>query len=129
MMRRLGLAILLCMLLVNLSGQAFAQDPAVVDIFQNGVYGGLAGALVGAAALAFTDDPGDHLDYLGIGAGVGVIAGTAYGIYTATRPLALLQKSSTSWHFPSLQAIRIGHSFGTEVTAVEYRITLLRFIF
>jgi hypothetical protein len=30
--------------------------------------------------MAFTKKPGDHLDYLGYGAAVGVLTGAAYGI-------------------------------------------------
>jgi hypothetical protein len=44
-------------------------------------YGVLAGTLVGAAALAFTDKPGDNLNLIARGASIGLYAGIALGIY------------------------------------------------
>ncbi len=115
----------LCLLMVLLTGTAFAQDPAIVDIFQNGVYGGLAGALVGAAALAFTEEPEDHLNYIAIGAGVGVIVGTAYGVYTATRPLAMIEDSRIRWSLPTPQAVALRSGPDDQGPRIEYRLHLL----
>jgi len=53
-------------------------------ILKDGLYGGLAGALVGTATLAFTDDPSDHLDRIAYGAAIGVIVGTVFGIAQAS---------------------------------------------
>lgn len=113
----------------TLSGVGYAQDPAVVDIFKDGFYGGLAGALVGAAALAFTDEPEDHLNYIAIGAGVGVIAGTAYGIYSATRAVAEIEGTRTVWHLPVPQIVQKGSSLTAKNREVEYRVSLLRIHF
>lgn len=57
-----------------------AAESTFKEIFIDSVYGGLTGTLVGAAVMAFTEKPGDHLDYLGYGAAVGVLTGAAFGI-------------------------------------------------
>jgi hypothetical protein len=117
------------MLCITLSDVGYAQDPAVVDIFKDGFYGGLAGALVGAAALAFTSEPEDHLNYMAIGAGVGVIAGTAYGIYSATQAMAEIEGSRTVWHLPTPQIVQKDSSLIVKSREVEYQVTLLRIHF
>jgi len=45
------------------------------------IYGTLAGALVGAATLAFTSNPGDNLNNVARGASYGLYAGILLGIY------------------------------------------------
>ena len=127
MIRRVGYWVGLCILWLTLSGVGYAQDTAVADIFKDGFYGGLAGALVGAAVLLFDlDDAEDHLDYLAIGAGVGVIAGTAYGIYSATRYMAEVQGSQVTWHLPIPQMVQKDTSATTRSREIEYQVPLLR---
>ncbi len=114
----------------TLSGVGYAQDPAVVDIFKDGFYGGLAGALVGTAVLLFDiKDAEDHLNYIAIGAGVGVIAGTAYGIYSATQAVAEIEGTRTVWHLPVPQIAQKGSSLTAKNREVEYRVSLLRIHF
>ncbi|HEY6872434.1 MAG TPA: hypothetical protein VI298_06895 [Geobacteraceae bacterium] len=57
-----------------------AAESTFKGIFTDSLYGGLTGTLVGGAIMAFAKKPGDHLDYLGYGAAVGVLTGAAYGI-------------------------------------------------
>jgi hypothetical protein len=45
-------------------------------------YGVLAGTLVGAASLAFTDKPGDNLQRVARGASIGLYIGIGLGYYT-----------------------------------------------
>ena len=127
MIRRIGYWVGLCSLWLTLSGVGYAQDAAVVDVFKDGFYGGLAGTLVGVASLFFNiDDAGDHLDYIAIGAGVGVIAGTTYGIYSATRAVAELEGSRITWHLPIPQMVRKDTSVTARDKANEYQASLLR---
>lgn len=49
-------------------------------------YGTLAGALLGAASLAFTESPGDHMNRIAKGASLGLYAGIALGIYVTKEP-------------------------------------------
>lgn len=44
-------------------------------------YGVLAGTLVGAATLAFSDKPGDNLNKIARGASLGLYAGIVLGLY------------------------------------------------
>jgi hypothetical protein len=69
-------------------------------VFKDGVYGGLAGALVGGAALAFKDHPGDHLNYLSYGAAIGVFVGVTYGLVRTGYALAEFDKHQLVFHIP-----------------------------
>ncbi|HTP64053.1 MAG TPA: hypothetical protein VMJ66_01585 [Geobacteraceae bacterium] len=66
----------------------FAEDSAFKEIFQDSLYGGLAGSLIGAAVMAFTKRPANHLEYLGYGAAGGVIAGAAIGAVRFSKSVA-----------------------------------------
>jgi hypothetical protein len=44
-------------------------------------YGALAGTLVGAASLAFSDKPGDNLNRIARGASIGLYGGIALGLF------------------------------------------------
>jgi len=55
---------------------------AMEKTLRDAVYGGIVGALMGAAVMAFTDEPEDHLGYIPAGAAAGVLAGSAYGFTT-----------------------------------------------
>ena len=131
MLRRIRYGICLCMMFwITLSGVGYAQDPAVADIFKDGFYGGLAGALVGTAALLFDiEEAEDHLNYIANGAGIGVIAGTAYGIYSATRAVAEIEGSRTVWHLPVPQIVQKHSSLTAKSREVEYQVALLRLYF
>jgi hypothetical protein len=82
--KRLIAGCLVMVLLTGWSAPSFAASE-IRDVFEDAFYGGLAGTLIGAACLAFTKTPGDHLDYMGYGAAGGVLAGTAFGIFKVTR--------------------------------------------
>jgi hypothetical protein len=56
----------------------------MLTVLKSSFYGGLTGALIGTAFLAFRDKPSDHLKDIRVGAGVGVIIGTAYGLLKTT---------------------------------------------
>lgn len=45
------------------------------------MYGVLAGTLVGAASLAFTEDPGNNLNHVARGASLGLYTGILLGLY------------------------------------------------
>lgn len=84
-MRRFSIGVVLIMLVaLALPGTARADDIALQKILRNAMYGGALGALVGGALLAFKDDPGDHWDFITIGAASGVLVGAAWGIYDSS---------------------------------------------
>ena len=81
--------------------RASAEENAFETVFKNAFYGGLAGALVGGATLAFKDKPGDHLNYIGIGAAVGVIVGTTFGFVKAADSLSEIDHGRLVFHLPA----------------------------
>lgn len=71
-------------------------------VFQDIFYGGLSGALVGAAVLAFTKHPGDHLDYIGYGAATGALIGATYGAVSTTKSLAEVENGHVRFAMPTI---------------------------
>ncbi len=104
MKKAVGTILLLILLVSLVPGVAEARrDNAMEEVLIDGFYGGLAGALVGAAFMAFKENPGDHLDDIAIGAGVGVIAGTLYGIGRAARAFAEIEDGRLTVQMPTLR--------------------------
>lgn len=104
MKRAVGTILLLMMLVSLVPGIAEARrDNAMEEVLIDGFYGGLAGALVGAAFMAFKDDPGDHLNDVAIGAGIGVIAGTLYGVGRAARAFAEVEGGKLTVQMPTIR--------------------------
>jgi hypothetical protein len=58
-----------------------ANAEPVREFAMSATYGVLAGTLVGAASLAFTDRPGDNLNRVARGASFGLYAGILLGVY------------------------------------------------
>ncbi len=53
------------------------------ELIMSCTYGVLAGTLVGAASLAFVDQPGENLQHVARGASIGLYVGIGLGYYTA----------------------------------------------
>lgn len=73
--------ILVLSLLVALQVPVQARAEPTRELFMSAAYGVLAGTLVGAATLAFTDHPGDNLKNIARGASLGLYAGILLGLY------------------------------------------------
>ncbi len=101
-LRRLAIMLLAASLFSVWSYPACAAENAFKEIFTDGLYGGLAGALVGGALLAFTHKPGDHLDYVYYGAAGGVLAGSAYGLVKSAKSLAEVENGSVKFAMPTI---------------------------
>ncbi len=74
----------LFLILLFTSPRLFAQqaeDHKMREFLTSAAYGTLVGALVGAASLAFVDNPDDELQRVAKGASLGLYAGIALGIY------------------------------------------------
>lgn len=119
--------ILLVGFLGGLGPRNAAAENTFETVFKDGFYGGLAGALVGGAALAFRDNPGDHLDYISIGAAVGVFVGVTYGLVSESRALAEIENGKAVFRLP-VPDIRVS-SFGPGPRERETRLDLLSFRF
>lgn len=60
---------------------AVGEDNKMREFLTSAAYGTLVGALIGAASLAFVDNPDDELQRVAKGASLGLYAGIALGIY------------------------------------------------
>lgn len=78
-----------------------AAETAFKEIVQDSIYGGLAGTVVGAAVLAFSHKPGDHLEYMAYGAAAGVLGGAAYG-YFSSRALVEVDNGNVKFAIPTV---------------------------
>lgn len=58
-----------------------AQAEPMREFVLSSTYGVMAGTLVGAASLAFSDRPGDNLNRVARGASIGLYAGILLGLY------------------------------------------------
>lgn len=96
---RLTALLTLCAMLVSAS-VACADDNAFRETFKDALYGGAVGTLVGAALLAFTKKPGDHLDYMAYGAAAGVLVGATYGAVKSARSLATIENGNVRIAMP-----------------------------
>ena len=101
-LRRLAVMLLAASLFSVWSSPAFAEENAFKEVFTDSLYGGLAGALVGGALLAFTNKPGDHLDYVYYGAAGGVLGGAAYGVIKSAKSLAEVENGSVKFAMPTI---------------------------
>jgi len=89
-------------LLTSLSVPCSAADSSFSELFENTLYGGLVGTLVGGALLAFTNKPSDHLDYLTIGAASGVLAGVAYTVAKPAKSLIAVENGTVKIAMPAI---------------------------
>lgn len=98
-------AVALALLLVTVvSAPCQAADTSPVkDLFENALYGGLVGTLVGGACLAFTKKPGDHLNYLSIGAASGVLAGIGFTVAKQSRALVAVENGNVKFAMPTVK--------------------------
>ena len=71
--------------------QSQAADFEVQNTFEDTMYGGMLGALVGAGAMLVSGSPSKHWSYISTGAGIGIIAGAIYGVASGTRAFAKLE--------------------------------------
>ncbi len=68
-------------LTISLGTSSRAHADATRDFLVSCSYGVLAGTMVGAATLAFTDRPGENLNKVARGASLGLYAGILLGAY------------------------------------------------
>lgn len=126
-MKRLPLIVTLLALTFVLLSQslALASDNAFKEVFQDAFYGGAAGTLVGAALMAFTKKPADHLDYMGYGAAGGILAGAAFGLAKSARSLAEIDNGRVRIAMPTIIPDLV-ESQGTRQTTITWRADILR---
>lgn len=111
--------------MLGVATSAWADDNAFRTTFESAFYGGAVGTLVGAALMVFTHKPADHLDYMGYGAAVGVLAGTAYGVAKSSRSLASIENGNLKIAMPTIIP-ELVESPGTRQTTLSWRADILR---
>jgi len=89
--------------LIFLASPCLAAENSLKTIAEDCFYGGVSGALVGAALLAFTKKPSNHFDYIGYGAAAGVLVGAAYGTISVTRSLAEVENGKVQFSMPTIR--------------------------
>lgn len=118
-MKSLKRLVVLVVALISIATPCLAEESAMKTIFEDAFYGGLAGSLVGAALMAFTDKPADHLQNIGIGAGVGVLVGAGYGAFAATKSLAEYENGKVKFSMPTIRPeLREGNGGQTTIFAM-----------
>jgi len=100
--KRTLMIVIYSLMLTSLSVPCSADDSAFRELFDNALYGGLVGTLVGGALLVFTHTPSDHLDYLSIGAASGVLAGVAYTAVKPAKSLIAIENGNVKIALPAI---------------------------
>lgn len=80
--KRAVISIMTLLLTISWTMPLHAAESSLKVVFEDSLYGGLVGALVGTATLAFTNNASDHLNNIAYGAAAGVIAGAGVGVFT-----------------------------------------------
>lgn len=119
------ITLITCCAILASATSVFASDNAFREVFEDAFYGGAAGALVGAALMAFTKKPADHLDYMGYGAASGVLVGSAYGIAKSARAMAQIDKGTIKFALPTVLP-DLSESPASHQTNITWRAELLR---
>ncbi len=81
MIQRLRSILFVSILALSVGTPRSAHAEPMRDFILSCSYGVLAGTLVGAATLAFSDKPGDNLNKVARGASIGLYAGILLGLY------------------------------------------------
>lgn len=118
--------LLLALLLTGMcSVDCFAAEESLsLEIIKDAVIGGLAGGLVGAAVLAATRKPGQHLEYLAYGAAGGVVAGGAVGFFRAQQSLVEINGDKVTFDVPLIMPdVEEKGSRGTSVKVVAHLVS------
>lgn len=100
--RRILTRVISLFILIIWTAPCSAAENALKEVFQDSVYGGLTGTLIGAAVMAFSKRAGDHLDYMGYGAAGGAIVGAAVGFTLINRSLVEVDKGKVKLAIPAI---------------------------
>lgn len=73
-------------LLVLIMLPGFVKAGDLQEFVRSCTYGMIAGALVGTASLAFSEDPSSNLNPIARGASLGLYAGIGIGLYQVNQP-------------------------------------------
>ncbi|MFQ5559450.1 MAG: hypothetical protein ACE5FU_02540 [Nitrospinota bacterium] len=125
-----SVAILVLFAFFAVSG-SFSHAEAQSDVevvLKDSFYGGLLGTLVAGGILLTKDKPGDNLNYLSTGAGIGILGGAVYGLVTLSRGSILeISGGNLSLHLPDIQVHEIVETKKKIYSAVSADLLSYRF--
>lgn len=119
-------------ILVSIATPLRAQADDTRDFVMSCTYGVLAGTLVGAASLSFTNKPGDKLYRIARGASLGLYAGIFLGWYVTSlgdEPAGGYQEEDEDYGFieePTLQVYPLVSESG-DVDGGAFKYSVLKF--
>ena len=99
-MKKLIISALVMSMLMSSANMALAGEMRTT--FDDAMWGGLTGALVGGAILLFQDKPEDHLEYIAYGFGAGVIVGAAYNLSRPRYAMAEVKDGKLAMSIPDI---------------------------
>jgi len=127
-MSKRAVTVILALLILLSPAYSFAAD-VMEKTLHDTAYGALIGGLVGTAVMALTDHPGDHIVYIPIGAAVGALAGTAYGLgSTAVEQRGGLEEDVVPQEASVVQTVKV-YDKRTGTTEVVSIVNILRYGF
>lgn len=97
--KKITVVLLAALFFASTASVARAEDDTMQVVLKDSLYGGVIGALIGTAIVLVTDDPEDNLEYIPTGAGIGIIAGAAYGIASTGVVQSISEVDATSGEF------------------------------
>lgn len=123
MAKRLVVA-LLALAFVSFSFRPAQAEDAMQSTFKSAGFGGLIGALVGAGVWMISDNDewDDHISYIPTGAGVGILVGTAYGLYTNTvvrNAAAEVKDGRLTFNVPTVRTANVYDTYTNRNEVVE----------
>lgn len=116
--------VLLALAFVSFSFKPAQAEDAMQSTFVSAGYGGLIGALVGAGVWMVSDseDWDDNISYIPFGAGIGIIGGTVYGLYTHTivrNAAAEVRDGRLTFNVPTVKTTNVYDSYTSRNEVVE----------
>lgn len=118
----------LAAIILILPTTARAED-AMQRTLRDSFYGGVIGALAGTAVLLLTDNPGDHLGYIPTGAGIGILAGAAYGVASSSvviEAAAEVENGKVAFQAPTINRVEVYDKNANNLEVINI-VQLLRF--
>ncbi len=117
--------VLLALAFVSFSFRPAQAEDAMQETFRSAGFGGLIGALVGAGVWMISDNDewDDHISYIPTGAGVGILIGTAYGLYTHTvvqqRAATEVKDGRLTFNVPTVRTANVYDTYTNRNEVVE----------
>jgi len=124
-------------LLMAFPGQGRAASYVAQDVWYSTLYGAAIGSVAGAGVMLVSDpdDPFENAEYIVTGAGVGILAGMFYGIYSASTHQAALDNGGavaafdadgeTHFQMPLVRPYLAKSGHGGEVAGVGMHVNLV----